>query len=351
MKKFFPLLLLSLLFVFQSAQTMPMVSVLVDGQVIPLSQRPIINNGRVLVPLRGVFEQLGAAVSYNPSTRTITAVRTGTNIMLTLESQIATVNGASETLDTTPMNLNGVVLVPLRFVSESLGALVSWMPNTRTVNIVSRTGGIITTSPTSIPPVQTGTALITGISLSPQSAKAGDTVTITLTGSRGGMGIITLSNGQRIALTENAPGTYTGAFTVPNGLTGNTLDVTSSLTMPNGQLQTLTTHNALILSTNGTTLPGGVLPFQVITPNPAAIVPQVFDLTGTTQPNALVRLGIVANNKEIVNTQTFADGAGNFHFSVNTGNIKTGAVLNVEMHSENLSGQMSDIFRMQLEKQ
>lgn len=354
MKKVFLLLLVSMFFFGRPGHASPPVSVMIDGQIAPLSQTPIINHGRVLVPLRGVFQQLGATVNYDPVTHNINAIRSGADITLGLGSRIAAVNGTAETLDTAPLNMNGAVYVPLRFVSESLGALVSWLPNTRTVDIVSRTGGIFTTSPSNLPPVPGMSPSISGLSISPKSARAGENVTVTMTGTPGGNGTITLSDGEKIALTETSPGTYTGTFAVPAGLAGNAVDMTSRLTLPNGQMQTLTTRNALSVASahHMTTLPGGMLPFEVIEPNPAAIVSEPFIVRGVTQPHALVRLRIVANNKEVYNTQTFADGAGNFHFDgVNTGGVGSGAVLNVEMHAENTLGQTSDVFRMQIQKQ
>ena len=91
--------------------------------------------GRVMVPLRGVLEQMGAFVEWNPVTRTVMATRGSTNIQLPLGSRIATVDGRSVTLDVPAMSISGRTMVPLRFVGESLGAYVTWLPASRTVAI------------------------------------------------------------------------------------------------------------------------------------------------------------------------------------------------------------------------
>jgi len=91
--------------------------------------------GRVMVPLRGVLEQMGAYVDWDAATRTVIANRDSTDIRLPLGSRTASVNGKSVTLDVPAMSINGRTMVPLRFVGESLGAYVTWMPSSRTVAI------------------------------------------------------------------------------------------------------------------------------------------------------------------------------------------------------------------------
>jgi hypothetical protein len=92
--------------------------------------------GRVYVPLRGVFEALGASVVYQNGT--INATERGHSIQLHIGSSQALVNGQNETLDSPPFVQGSRTLVPLRFVAEALGAAVAWNNNTSTVRI---TGG------------------------------------------------------------------------------------------------------------------------------------------------------------------------------------------------------------------
>jgi|GEM_PF-6389152 len=101
-------------------------------------QGAILENDRVLVPLRGVFEQLGADVRWDRESNTVTATRGRRDIVLRLDRPRAQVNGRAMRLDQPAQVINGRALVPLRFLSESLGATVDWNATNLTVNIASR---------------------------------------------------------------------------------------------------------------------------------------------------------------------------------------------------------------------
>lgn len=109
------------------------VRVFVDGDRVAFDQPPIILDGRVLVPLRGVFERMGATVEWEPATRTVLAVRGNTVIELVIGRRSAQVNNRTIPLDVPAMIVGGRTLVPLRFISESMGAAVEWQEDTRTV--------------------------------------------------------------------------------------------------------------------------------------------------------------------------------------------------------------------------
>lgn len=98
----------------------------VNKSQISFDVQPINVNGRILVPLRGVFESLGAQVSWNPSFKTITAIKNNTTLTMQIGSKSAVVNGETKYLDQPPQIKNGRTLIPLRFVSEAFGASVSW---------------------------------------------------------------------------------------------------------------------------------------------------------------------------------------------------------------------------------
>lgn len=118
------------------------VNVTVDQAPISfVGQGPVEQDGRVLVPLRGVFEKLGANVLYDAQNQTVRAVRDQTDITLTVGSRKALVSGREITLDAPTTLTNGSVLVPLRFVSENLGAEVDWSAATRTVAIDTAKSG------------------------------------------------------------------------------------------------------------------------------------------------------------------------------------------------------------------
>jgi hypothetical protein len=98
--------------------------VTINGSAVDISPAPIIQAGRVFVPLRGVFEQLGASVVY--SNGTINATGNGRDISLQIGSTQATVNGQPQIIDVAPFIVGESTYVPLRFISEALGDSVSW---------------------------------------------------------------------------------------------------------------------------------------------------------------------------------------------------------------------------------
>jgi hypothetical protein len=100
------------------------VGVTVNGSAVDISPPPIVQAGRVFVPLRGVFEQLGASVVY--ANGAINATGNGRAIALQIGSTQATVNGQPQIIDVAPFIVGESTYVPLRFISESLGDSVSW---------------------------------------------------------------------------------------------------------------------------------------------------------------------------------------------------------------------------------
>ena len=108
-------------------------AIVVNGQTASFDQPPIEQAGRVFVPLRGVFEQLGATVVYDNGL--INANGNGRSISLHIGSTQAMVNGQTQMLDVAPFMIGGRTLVPLRFVAQALGATVTWDQNSNTVRI------------------------------------------------------------------------------------------------------------------------------------------------------------------------------------------------------------------------
>lgn len=101
--------------------------VTVDGKPVEFrTGQPVTYQGRVMVPLRGVFEAIGAYVEYDPANHTITAKRNGEDVYLKLGSKIARKNGAEILMDVRPQVLRKTTMVPLRFLAEALGAKVGF---------------------------------------------------------------------------------------------------------------------------------------------------------------------------------------------------------------------------------
>ena len=109
------------------------VSVSVNGSPINLSPAPTTRAGRVFVPLRGVFENLGATVVYESGT--INATGRGHSVQLHIGSTAATVDGQQQNIDVAPFLIGASTYVPLRFVSQALGATVNYDGNNNAVAI------------------------------------------------------------------------------------------------------------------------------------------------------------------------------------------------------------------------
>ncbi|MDQ2679423.1 MAG: copper amine oxidase N-terminal domain-containing protein [Candidatus Eremiobacteraeota bacterium] len=121
------------------------VSVSVNGQGISFDQPPIERAGRVFVPLRGVFERLGASVVY--ANGLINATGNGHNVSLHIGSTAATVNGQTIYSDVAPFIIGSRTLVPLRFVAQALGAAVDYNGSNHSVSITGG-GGAVNNAPT-----------------------------------------------------------------------------------------------------------------------------------------------------------------------------------------------------------
>ena len=103
--------------------------VLKQGRVLAAYAR----NGTIYVPLRSMFEQMGANVSYDPATKIATVSKPGAEVVVTVGKPEVIVNGESRPLDVPPIVYRGDVLVPIRVISEGMGAYVQWVPDKRVV--------------------------------------------------------------------------------------------------------------------------------------------------------------------------------------------------------------------------
>ena len=98
---------------------------------------PVISNDFTLVPARDVFEEFGAHVGWNESTRHIYIIYRDYFILLQIDNAMAIINNSPSLMDVMPQIINDRTMIPLRFVSEQIGFVVDWDGVSRTVYIDS----------------------------------------------------------------------------------------------------------------------------------------------------------------------------------------------------------------------
>lgn len=116
------------------------VTVMVNGEVLKMPIDAYISNDITMVPMRAIFEALGAEVQWDDETRTVTAKKDDITIKLVIDSDIITVIDGTGNTDEIQVESPAVIVddntvVPVRAVSESLGCDVGWEEATRTVDI------------------------------------------------------------------------------------------------------------------------------------------------------------------------------------------------------------------------
>ena len=224
----------------------PEVQTTLDGRPLNFDQPAVMQDGRVMVPLRGIFESLGADVLFDSASRTIKATKGDRVVELALGSREAMINGQMSYLDVPASSIGGRTLVPLRFVSEALGADVRWSPASRTVALSS--GGEVSAAPVQQPPTQSGSVapnLSNVVHNARRGLSAGDTLTVTATGDPGGkasfdiMGVIT-----NVPMREVSSGRYEGEFVVKRGMQVDNGTLVAHLSR-NGQESVLESRRAV----------------------------------------------------------------------------------------------------------
>ncbi|MBQ2968021.1 MAG: hypothetical protein IJE10_07900 [Clostridia bacterium] len=113
------------------------IAVKLNGEWMTFDVDPILLNDRTMVPFRAIFEALGCVVSWDDENQTAMGRRNGLEVSLPIDDVNVKVNRKPQTLDQPAVLLNDRTLVPLRFVSEALGAQVSWDDTTQTVSILA----------------------------------------------------------------------------------------------------------------------------------------------------------------------------------------------------------------------
>ena len=117
------------------AQLTNNITVIYDDKILSFATPPVIENDRTLVPMRFLFEQMGAEVSWDGATRTAVVEKASDEISFSIDNTTARVNNVEKTMDVPARLVNEKTMIPLRFLSEELGYHVEWDEATKTVYI------------------------------------------------------------------------------------------------------------------------------------------------------------------------------------------------------------------------
>lgn len=106
-----------------------------NNKYLSFATNPIVEDDRTLVPMRFLFEQMGAEVDWDADTQTATVKKTDDIVAFSIDDTFAIVNNEQKTMDVPARLINGKTMIPLRFLSEELGYTVEWDEQTRTAII------------------------------------------------------------------------------------------------------------------------------------------------------------------------------------------------------------------------
>ncbi len=98
--------------------------------------KPVIINGRTLVPIRAIIEAFGGRVGWEESTQSVLLMMEDDTIKLVIDSHVAYLNSQAEILDVAPAIINDRTMLPIRFVAEGFNLGVAWNGDTQTVSII-----------------------------------------------------------------------------------------------------------------------------------------------------------------------------------------------------------------------
>ena len=123
------------------ASSNKVIQIFLDGKLLVSDTAPYIKPAEkiTMVPARVISEGIGATIT--PTNKNITIQKDSNTIVLTPGAKTALVNGKEVALDVTVEFVNGRTMLPLRFVSEELGLEVAWNGNDKIITLTSNVGG------------------------------------------------------------------------------------------------------------------------------------------------------------------------------------------------------------------
>lgn len=139
MKKIIALFLSACMLIMATGVFAQDVTVKLNGTALSFDVNPFIENDRTLVPVRGIFEAIGAVVNWDEESRTvIVSYDVGGEpvfVVLQIDNKDAFVNGEKKDLDVPAKIVEGRTFVPVRFIMEALDSGVEWDQTSYTVSI------------------------------------------------------------------------------------------------------------------------------------------------------------------------------------------------------------------------
>ncbi len=136
-----------------------MMLVFVNGEEMVTDVPPVVKYNTTLIPVRALMTALGAQVTWDQATKTVTVTKGGIKIVLKLDSDIVLVNGKEVKIGVPASNCNGRTVIPLRFIAEQFGQNVEWDSSTGSIIIEDKDQNNTTPSSVFINDNTTGTGL------------------------------------------------------------------------------------------------------------------------------------------------------------------------------------------------
>ncbi len=121
---------------FPGIKLLPAENILMPGKNLKFDVPPVLKSGRLLVPIRALSTALGADVEWNNETRTATIVFDGKTIEIAMSNENILVNGSPVETDVPAEIINGRIVVPLRFIIENMGLEIEWDQDTQTAEVM-----------------------------------------------------------------------------------------------------------------------------------------------------------------------------------------------------------------------
>ena len=280
-------------------------SVTVNGQPVTFNPAPISRAGRVFVPLRGVFDRLGASVVYAGGV--INATGNGHAISLRIGSTAATIDGQARGVDVAPFVIGASTYVPLRFVSQALGAGVNYDAANQIVALQTGTSSGNAAPPPAANAPAPAASVVTGVLKDLQPARAGFVESTKPTVSANFDQPVD-ANSVRVTLdgrdvTSASTLSTTGFVYAPS----SPLQSIRHTVVTTGKLASGQPFTSQWAFTTGSAAPANTL--TISSPADGGAVPSSFTVKGHTLPNARIHIvgGATASLGGV-----FAFGAGNY---------------------------------------